>query len=130
MLSNYESIQSTKKRADAKLRALRLAKREANNRKRKEDNHRKYVVGSYVIDAFPALSEIVPGTKAENDVRFLALRQFLCTLSSRPDLMQELHRQTAQEAAASSAVQTPQCVCGPEDQSSTATGGVNGQLSL
>lgn len=130
MLSNHESIQSTKKQADAKLRALRLAKREARNRKRKEDNHRKYVVGGYVIDAFPALSEIIPGTKAENDMRFLELRQFLRALSSRPDLMQGLHRQVAQEAAASSAVQTPQCVCGPEDQSSAAAGGANGQLSL
>lgn len=75
------------KHAEQKAKALRLFEKAERELKEKEDNRRKFIVGSLVIDAFPELLNITPGTQIENDTRFKDLKQFLLYLASSPELI-------------------------------------------
>ena len=118
MLSIEEKIQQALKRADFNLKECRLEEKRVRDLKKKEDNRRKFIVGSLVIDAFPELLNITPGTIAENEVRFQNLKQVLKVLSASPEFIKKLTETAALDIAAKkvlsdfSAKLNAQCVGG------------------
>lgn len=119
MLSIEEKIQQALKRADFNLKECRLEEKRVRDLKKKEDDRRKFIVGSFVIDAFPELLNITPGTTAENEVRFQSLKQILSELATTPELMEELKEKASFEITAKkvlsdfSAALSGRCVSGP-----------------
>ena len=82
-----ERTKIANKRAEQNAKAQRLAEKADRERKEKEDNHRKFIVGGLVLDSFPELLNITPGTQDENEIRFQNLKQFLADLAAAPDLI-------------------------------------------
>lgn len=87
MLTMGERAKIARERAEQNEKAQRLAEKADRERKEKEDNHRKFIVGGLVLDAFPELMNITPGTQDENEVLFQELKQFLADLAAAPDLI-------------------------------------------
>lgn len=87
MLTMGERTKIACERAEQNEKAQRLAERADRKQKEKENNHRKFIVGGLVLDAFPELLNITPGTQDENEIRFQNLKQFLTALAAAPDLI-------------------------------------------
>lgn len=74
--------------AKSKARTAKLEQqRKAELKKEREINRkvcqrRNYIVGELVIKYFPEISQVQPGTKAENAVRFAPLEALLATLAA------------------------------------------------
>jgi len=110
-------------RAEQNAKAQRLAEKADRERKEKEDNHRKFIVGGLVLDAFPELLNITPGTQAENEIRFQNLKQFLMTLAEAPDLVKAVKERKSVEDHMKEMVEgfltrcMVECVSGQEERS-------------
>lgn len=121
-MSIGERIRQANNRAEFNLKKRRLEEKRVRDLKNKEDNRRKYVVGGLVIDAFPELLNIAPGTKAENEVRFQSLKQVLSVMAATPELIEKLKEKASLEIAVKkvlsdfSAKLNAQCVSGHEEK--------------
>lgn len=117
-----EKIRQTNNRAEFSQKSRRIEEKKKRDLKKKEDNRRKFVVGGFVIDAFPELLNITPGTTAENEVRFQSLKQVLSMMAATPELIEKLKERASFEIAAKkvlsdfSAKLNTQCVSGHEEK--------------
>ena len=117
-----EKIRQANNRAEFSQKSRRIEEKRKRDLKKREDNHRKLVVGSFVIDAFPELLNITPGTTAENEVRFQSLKQVLSVMAATPELIEKLKEKASLEIAAKkvlsdfSAKLNAQCVSGHEEK--------------
>lgn len=94
------TIEERQKNATERITQLeqqqRKAQRQTNAAQKKKENHRKFIVGSLVIQYFPALLEIEPGTtNEENQERFKYVEAFLEALANSPHL-HELQNEASQ----------------------------------
>lgn len=123
MLTMEERSKIAHNRAEQNAKAQRLAEKADRERKEKEDNHRKFIVGGLVLDAFPELLNITPGTQAENEIRFQNLKQFLMTLAEAPDLVKAVKERKSVEDHMKEMVEgfltrcMVECVSGQEERS-------------
>ena len=90
MLTIEERTRKADERTEQVLKARRTAEKIAREQKKKKDDRRKYIVGGLVVDAFPDLLSIIPGTQDENEIRFQNLKQFLTELSADLDFMKRV----------------------------------------
>ena len=117
-----EKIRQANNRAEFSQKSRRIEEKRKRDLKKKEDNRRKFVVGSFVIDAFPELLNITPGTTAENEVRFQSLKQVLSVMAATPELIEKLKEKASLEIAVKkvlsdfSAKLNAQCVSGHEEK--------------
>lgn len=117
-----EKIRQANNRAEFSQKSRRIEEKRKRDLKKREDNHRKFVVGSFVIDAFPELLNITPGTTAENEVRFQSLKQVLSVMAATPELIEKLKETASLEIAVKkvlsdfSAKLNAQCVSGHEEK--------------
>lgn len=123
MLTMGERTKIARERAEQNEKAQRLAEKADRERKEKEDNRRKFIVGGLVLDAFPELLNITPGTQAENEIRFQDLKQFLATLAAAPDLVKAVKEMKSFEDHTKEMMEgfwancMVECVCGQEERS-------------
>ena len=118
-----ERAKIARERAEQNEKAQRLADKADRERKEKEDNHRKFIVGGLVLDAFPELLNITPGTQAENEIRFQDLKQFLADLAAAPGLIKAVKERRLFEDHMKEMVEgfwancMVECVSGQEERS-------------
>ena len=118
-----ERTKIANKRAEQNAKAQRLAEKADRERKEKEDNHRKFIVGGLVLDVFPELLNITPGTQAENEIRFQNLKQFLTALAAASDLIKAVRERKSLEDHMKEMVEgfrascMVECVSGQEERS-------------
>ena len=80
-------------------------------------------MGGLVLDAFPELLNITPGTQDENEIRFQNLKQFLTTLAAAPDLVKAVKERKSVEDHMKEMVEgfltrcMVECVSGQEERS-------------
>lgn len=111
----------------AKLERLRRAeiKKERDIQKRK-DQRRNYIVGELVTKYFPELTNLEPGTKAENLVIFEPLEAFLSALSTNAQLVRQIKEKVAYNATLNAETychlssSSPECVSGHPSNSESA----------
>lgn len=120
MIPLGEIIDNSRKQSEEKMRTYRRKVREDRIKKEKANNRLRFIIGDFVIAAFPELLTIAPGTKAENEIRFQLFQLFLEELKKDSKLMQDLKDRAAHRAAfegemdGSAEVQIRQCVSGHE----------------
>ena len=89
----------------------RAAEKQAKDKLRKKDDHRKYIIGGLVLKYFPDLRDIEPETTSdENKERFKHVEAFLVALAGKPEIIQEL--QAEADARLQLASEDPRCVSG------------------
>lgn len=119
ILTMEERCKIARERAEQSEKAQRVADKLEKDRKEKEDNRRKYIVGDLVIAAFPSLLDIVPGTPTENEIRFQKLKRFLATLANSPELIKAVEEKQKfkdyEQNTDESSPQNPRCVDGREE---------------
>ena len=118
-----ERAKIARERAEQNEKAQRLADKADRERKEKEDNHRKFIVGGLVLDVFPELLNITPGTQDENEIRFHDLKLFLSALAADPDLIKAVKNRKSYEEHMKEIVEhfmascMAECVSGQEERS-------------
>lgn len=123
VLTMEERTKIANKRAEQNAKAQRLAEKADRERKEKEDKRRQFVVGGLVLDAFPELLNITPGTQTENEIRFQNLKQFLADLTAAPDLIKAVRERKSLEDHMKEMVEgfwascMVECVSGQEERS-------------
>lgn len=73
----------------------RVALRKEQEAKRKTGQRRNFIIGDLVTIYFPVVQKYMPGTKAENRIRFEPLEAFLYVLSHDDQLVELLCNQSA-----------------------------------
>lgn len=85
-----KKLELAERQAEEDAAEQRLAEKIAQETEKKRNQRRCYVVGEMVINAFPELMTIVPGTRRENDERFKKLKAMLDAVADDPRLLKEI----------------------------------------
>lgn len=129
-----ERIAKSKART-AKLEQLRRAElRKEKEAEKKKSQHRNYIVGELVTKYFPEITDLEPGTKAENMVRFEPLEKILSALSTDTQLVNQLKQIATYPALADDENKNqlssdhPQCVSGHRQKAGCASAPKGGDV--
>lgn len=96
IMSVEERIANADKRINTIERKKRQEERAAQEAQRKKDQRRNFVIGELVAKYFPEVSNLEPGTDAENRTSLDSLEAFLYVLSTDYELVGELRERAAQ----------------------------------
>ena len=87
-----ERIAKSKERT-AKLERMRREElRKEREQQKKKNQRRNYIVGELVVNYFPEIKKMEPGTNSENAKNFAELDAFLSFLSSDKCLVESLRK--------------------------------------
>jgi hypothetical protein len=103
MLTVKERTENADRKVQQSLHQQRVDKKNEKERRKKEADRRKYVIGGLIIKYFPELNNIELGaTNDESDVRFEPLAVILRELAADRELVEQLRqgvrKRTAQSA--------------------------------
>lgn len=91
LLMIEERIKNANERTQAMERQQRAIQKQDSDKKRRQEDRLRYVLGGLVLKYFPELREIVPGnTRAETQKQFQDVEVLLVFLSNNRDLLQRL----------------------------------------
>lgn len=91
-----DRIKRASERAQAAEHHQRVTQKQANDKKRRQEDHRKYILGGLVLKYFPELNEIAPGnTRAKAQEQFQDVEALLAYLSDRRDVLQQLQAEAS-----------------------------------
>jgi len=82
--------QQAEKQAEEEAQERRLAEKMARENDAKRNQRRCYIVGEMVINEFPELMSIIPGTRRENEERFKLLASTLAAVTGDLKLLQDI----------------------------------------
>lgn len=122
-----EQIIRSKQRTAKLEQQKRVQLRKEREEKKKIDQRRNYIIGELVTKYFPALTSLEPGTKAENDIIFQPLENFLSILSTEQKLIDHLKEKAVSTASLTAekggilCSSSPQCVSGHQQVTDSAT---------
>ena len=86
-----ERLKQASQRAQVAEHQHRVAQKQSNDNKCRQEKRIKYIIGGLVLKYFPKLGEIVPGrTQAEIQEQFQHIEVLLSYLSEQHDLVQKL----------------------------------------
>lgn len=77
-----DKIAALEKKIESLKKKERTEQKKLRDEQRKRDQRRFYVVGEMVVNYFPGLEEITPGSKAENSELFGGFESLLKAVSS------------------------------------------------
>ena len=86
MMGLNERIAQAETRRKVAEHQLRVQRRQVQKTAEAIANRRHYVVGEMVCASFPELNQFIPGTDAENRIRFAGLETVLRKLAADPEL--------------------------------------------
>lgn len=100
MLTIEERTRNANMKIEKASHQQRLEQKAARDRKKKEDNRRKFVLGSLVLQYFPKLNDIDIGkTTAEDIKNFGQVKTCLALLANEHELVHKLWERAGQRLA-------------------------------